>query len=318
VKPIPIIVAVLLLGCLVGVLIYLGGQEPAAPPTPTTAVRPREEIRLGLIPERDIFALRQRYTGLADYLSAKLGKRVVLVTANSYDTVLRDLAEKQVDAAFLGSLVAMLTIDRTDAKLLLKTELPDGVSSYRGVICVKQDSPIKDVKDLAGKSLALVRTTTAGNLYPVYLLSEAGLLRSPQCPRFVWVGTHDDAISAVASGQVEAAAAKDLRFKAIQQRPDATPLRVIATSPPMPENTLVVRQDAAQSLGEPLRKVLLAMDATEEGRKVLAVFGAAKFVPCDESELQPVSDMIQQVKSEWSRVGILGAPPRPLTRKETE
>src|SRR4051812_10682421 len=98
---------------------------------PADASASAASLRIGLIPERDIFAQRARYRALADYLAARLGRPVELVTLNSYENILRDFADRQVDAAFLGSLVAVLAADRLDVRILVKSELPDGATTYR-------------------------------------------------------------------------------------------------------------------------------------------------------------------------------------------
>jgi ABC transporter, phosphonate, periplasmic substrate-binding protein len=113
-------------------------------------------FRLGLIPERDIFAQRRRYRALADYLSGVLGLHVELVTSNTYHGVLNDMARGRIDGAFMGSMVATLTLDQLNARVLVKPQTEQGVTTYRGVIFVRDDSPIQSVDDLAGVSIAVV------------------------------------------------------------------------------------------------------------------------------------------------------------------
>jgi ATP phosphoribosyltransferase-like protein len=51
-------------------------------------------------------------------------------------------------AAFLGSLVTVLAVDRMDAQVIVKTELPGRISTYHGVICVPEDSTFAKPADL--------------------------------------------------------------------------------------------------------------------------------------------------------------------------
>lgn len=311
-----IILTVLLIALLVGGLAWLG-QKPArtasaGAPLPATlpATQPDRTLRLGMVPERDIFAQRRRFQALADYLSAKLQRPVKLVTVNSYQSVLQDFAEKQVDAAFLGSMVAVLTMDRLDAKLLLKTELDGGISSYCGVMFVPDGSSIRSIDDLAGHSIAMVRTTTGGNLYPMYELVHHGLLNGRKPPQIRWVGTHDDAIRAVMEGEVDAGAVKNLRLDAFEKLHPQFKVRRLGASEQVPENTLLVRGDVAEELGPLLSKLLLSMDSTEEGRTALAAYGAVRFLPCRVEEYKVIYDLSEALGPAWIQLDIQGPPPK--------
>jgi phosphonate transport system substrate-binding protein len=309
VKTVSISVMVLLVGLVFGLLMLLG-EEPA-PPIAHSAPATQEALplRIGLIPERDVFALRERNRVLADYLAEQLHRPVRLVTANSYDAILKDFAEKQVDVAFLGSLVTVLCVDRLHAQVLLKSELPGNVMGYRGVVCVREDGPVRRISDLVGHSMALVRTTTAGNLFPFYELSQHGLLGVGKMPRIVWVGTHDDAISLLEEGAVDAAGVKDLRLTAWKESHPGSKLRVLSTSELVPENALVIRGDLAGELGPVLVKALSGMEDTPDGRKALASYGVRRFRPCGIEEYRPVYDMVDALGPLWSHLVIEGPPP---------
>lgn len=307
-----IILVSLLAILLVGLLIMFGGDPGGVEVGSRPTVRPpdMQPIRIGLVPERDIFALRKRNRVLADYLQTQLGRPVELVTASSYAGILRDFQEKQVDAAFLGSLVAALAVDRMNAQIVLKTELPGGISTYHGVICVREDSPIRDVDELAGRSLAVVRTTTGGNLFPLYCLAEHGIVTGGQRPRLVWVGTHDDAVAAVMRGEVDAAGVKDLRLKALVAANPAWKVRVLATSDPVPENALVVRGDVADTVGKQIVAALLKIDQTPEGRAAMKQYGAERFLPCGTADFKAIYDIVERLGPAWPQVGIDGPAPR--------
>jgi ABC-type phosphate/phosphonate transport system substrate-binding protein len=154
----------------IGAAVWLSRVPPEGRPE-DEAAEPAGQgpaLRVGLIPERDIFAQRARYRALADYLAERLNRPVELVTNNTYEGVLDDFAADRVDAAFLGSFVAVLAMDRHDVRVVLKPELPGGVTTYRGVILVRPDSAIESIDDLGGCSMAMVKATTAGDLFPVF------------------------------------------------------------------------------------------------------------------------------------------------------
>lgn len=298
----------------VGLLAWLGmtpssdGGASGETPAPHALTGP--PIRIGLIPERDIFAQRASYRALADYLSQELSRPVELLTTNAYDGVLRDFEEKRVDAAFLGSLVTVLTVDRLNASVLVKPELPGKRSTYRGVIIVPESSAIQRIEDLAGKSIAMVRTTTAGNLFPMQELLEHGLLEHDKAPKLVWVGTHDDVIAEVNSGRVDAGALKDRRLDDHERAFPHVRFRRLALSQSVPENALVVREDLKAELGPRLADLLLKMDQTPRGREALKRFGAERFLPCGIEEYEAIYRMVDVLAGHWSETGMEGPPPR--------
>jgi phosphonate transport system substrate-binding protein len=262
-------------------------------------------LYLGLIPERDIFDQRRRYRALADYLSHELGRPVTLVTSNTYHGALKDMAEGRIDAAFMGSLVATLAIDQLQARVLVKPEDINGETTYHGVIFVRDDSPVQRLEGLAGLSLAMVKTTTAGHLFPIYALSEPGLFTGTNPLTIRWVGTHDRVIQDVYEGEVGAGAAKNLRIDAFEQAHPGYHFRRLATGQAVPNNALLVRPDMDSELADRLERVLLTMHENERGEQTLAVFGAVRFVPCESGEYRPIYDMTERLGPGW---GLIGTP----------
>ena len=313
------VLSISLLALLISMLVWLS-QEPQAENGSDTTFKDQEvtdgvPLRLGIIPERSIFEQRRRYRVLANYLSAELGRPVELVTSNTYHGALNDMAAGQTDAAFMGSLVAALTLEQLHAQVLVKPQTTDGVSTYHGVIFVRDDSPIKSMDDLAGRSIAMVRTTTAGHLFPIYALSELNLLTGENAVKIRWVGTHDQVIHEVQDGHVDAGAAKDLRIDAYEKSDPTTGYRRLSTSEPVPNNALLVSPELDEAFVQQLRQVLLDMDKHEAGRQVLSDFGAAGFLPCEREEYQAVYDMTEELGPGW---GMIGLPPKSASSPKPE
>jgi phosphonate transport system substrate-binding protein len=315
-----IILTALLVSTVVGLMAWLG-HEPQRrqvvsdpvdsaldlPDLPAATGEP--PFRIGIIPERDIFAQRHRHKALADYLAAQLGRPVEILTVNTYRAILDDFREQKVEAAFMGSLVAVLTMDRLKARVLVKPELPGGVTTYHGVLFVPESSPVQSIDDLVGRSLAMVKTTTAGDLFAFCHLAEHRLLGRPDAPRLVMVGTHDDVVAEVMAGRVDAGAVKNLRLDAFEQaHPDAR-IRRIHSCLPVPNNALVLRQDVSDAMGRRLSEILLRMNESETGSRALGVFGATRFVPCMPEEYASIYQMIAGLGTEWTRLDVDGPPP---------
>lgn len=286
------------------------GKPSVAATMPTQPSGP--PLRIGLIPERDIFRQRKRYRALADYLSERLNRRVELATLNTYEAVLGEFAEKKIDGAFLGSLVAVLAMDRLGAHVVAKPELPGGVSTYHGVIFVRDDSSIRRLEQLGSRSIGMVRTTTAGHVFPGCIIMRLDLLQGPGKPEIKWVGTHDDVVEMVMAGQADVGAVKNLRLEAVMGSHPEWKIRILASGKSVPNNALVLRKDVSGQLASRLSQVLLKMNTDPQGRKVLAAMGITRFLSCGHEEYAAIYDMVECILPAWEEIGVLGpAPQRP-------
>ena len=279
---------------------------------PAATTRGCPTLRIGLIPERDIFQQRQAYRALGDYLQQKLSVRVEQSTSYSYQGVLQDYHDAKIDVAFLGSLVAMLAVDRFDAQVVLKSETVDGSSSFAGVVFVPEGSPIKSLAELRGHTLGAVRTTTAGPLFVVYLMTLLNMTGKHESPRFVWSGTHDDVIEEVMAGRIDAGASKDLRLDAYLRQHPGVAVRRLATSAQLPDSALVIRRDVDGRLVARLTETLIAMDGDPERAAGARTNGSGRLRPVQHRRIRaPVRDdrhhwaAVARVRGGWSAA----APP---------
>ena len=110
----------------------------------------------------------------------------------------------------------------------------------------------------SGRSIAFVnQATTAGFLYPLSRIREAGITEDPAdfFSRAIFSGSHDASIQAVAQGEVEMGACKNWIYKEfIAEHPEfAEKLVILSESPQVPSNGLGVRP----TLKDELKKVVV-------------------------------------------------------------
>ncbi len=281
------------------------------------------DLTIAVLPEQDLLAQEQRYAPLMDYLSQHLGVQttVQLKLLPNYGEVIKKFQEGQINAAFLGSLAFALARAQAGVEPIARPER-DGVSQYRGLIVARKDSGIKDWADLRGKSFGLVdRATTAGYLYPLIYFKEHGVNRPEEyLGSIVYTGSHDLLFLKVYDGELDAGAAKDLM---LQQVAKTSPkikkdLRILAVSPPVPNNAFVLSGDLdfpcfrchelvpatssetsvnvprqPEDLKQMIAELLLGLHESPEGRAVLEALGADRFVKTTDADLREVNRMIR-------------------------
>jgi len=253
------------------------------------------KIKIGLVPEQDIRKMAARYEPLAEYLSKKLDKEIVLVYLDSYGEVCDKFIYKQLDAAFFGSFSYGLTHFKAWVEPIARPDY-QGTSTYRGLIVVKEDSGIKNIIDMRGKRLALVHQATyAGYLYPLYYFNEHGIKDlEGYFSKIIFAGSQDKAIFALLKDEADVACPKDLVYhRIIKENPDLEKkLVVLSASGPVPSNALCVSKDLDPILKNRLKDALLNLHKEVEAIPILEALGADKFIETRDSDYQYLYDTI--------------------------
>jgi len=209
-----------------------------------------------------------------------------------YKDVANALSSAGIEGAFLGSLAAAVAIQEHDGTVLARPEDLDGSSAYHGLLFVRKDSGIRNVKDMKGKRLAFVgRTTTAGFVLPLYYFRTAGIADYKSYLKDAYfAGTHENAIRDVLDGKADIGAAKNTVFRrlAAEDPRIGTELKILSRSPDVPENTLTVRKDLDPSISAALRDALVTMHNNPAGRTVLKEFGVRRFILASQKDYEPV------------------------------
>ena len=256
-------------------------------------------LRIGLLPEHNLFSQKKRYEPVANYLSQRLDAEVELKILSRYGNVIENFVSNELDGAFFGSFTGALAHRMIGVEALARPEWFDGTSTYHGLVFVRKDSGIRTVEDMKGKRFAFVdKATTAGWLLPLHYFKLHGI-RDP----FSWLGetyftgTHEGAIYDVLEGKADIGAAKNTVFYADAEKdPRITDeLAVLIKSPDVPANGLCVRNDLDQDLKRRLKEALLNMNRDKEGRKILTDFGATRFIPTTEEDYTVVFDFAQGI-----------------------
>ncbi len=274
---------------------------------------------IATIPERNIIRQEERYRPLVDYLSRKLVTKVKigLRHLSSYEDIVDEFIEGRVNAAFFGSFVYALTQAKVGVEVIARP-VKDGVSQYRGLIFTRKDSGIKDWKGLKGRSFAIIKATTAAEVFPKMFFKNHGVeTLTNYLGEIHYVGSHDMSILKVLNGEIAAGAAKDLIYEKLAREDPRIEkeMVVLARSAPVPENALVVRKNIdfvcfnchkeigtggsknglSINLREKLKEILLRLPETAEGREVLRQFGADRFMETTHEDYRELYQMIENL-----------------------
>ncbi len=234
---------------------------------------------LAVVPELGAVEQEKRYAGIARIIAEGLGVGIRLQHMKSYAQMVEEFVDGKIDGGFMGSFVYAELSSKMNVVPIARPE-SGGNSVYHGVVIVPAKSPATRFVDLRGKSFAFVPHTSAGELFTRLLTRRAGG-EAAFFAREARVASHAEAVRLVADGKVDGAAVKDL----VLRRMDAgdpslrKSIRVIATSPSFPENSLIVRGTMAEPQRRKLLQILLSLEGRDAGRDALRSMGADRFIP---------------------------------------
>ncbi len=264
------------------------------------AAEKNRELLIGIEPEHNIFDQMQRYRALAGYLSDQLGVEVKLTIMSRYGEVAKRLESLHLDGAFLSSYTATLAIKEFGLTPVANLVRLDGESTSQGYILVRQDSGIKTVEDMRGKSVVFVDSaSTEGYLFARLFFRKQGVKdMNSYFNRHYFSGSYASAVFAVLDGRADVGAAKDTVYNQLVRRDPSIQheLSIIGKSPAVPEVTFCIKSDIAPELLEKMRNALLFMGQTVEGYKILKQLEASRFISSDLSDFTVVSEMIEDVE----------------------
>jgi phosphonate transport system substrate-binding protein len=247
---------------------------------------------IGLSPEQNIFKEVERYTPLADYLTKKCGFDVRVKVLTRYGQAAEDFTRQKIDAAFIGSYAYVLAHRKFGVEPLARAEGLNGSSVYHGLLFVRQDSGIRTVNDMRGKSFAFVDPETmAGYLLPLFYFRTHGIRDYKAfLGETYFTGTHEDAVYDVLNRKADIGAAKSTVYHRLAEGDKGIEgeLKILSRSPDVPDFTLAVRRDLNPLVRTAVTRALLKMDADPEGREVLKSLGALRFIPTADREYEPV------------------------------
>ncbi|MBI4844136.1 MAG: phosphate/phosphite/phosphonate ABC transporter substrate-binding protein [Nitrospirae bacterium] len=257
-----------------------------------------EELKIGLIPEQNVFKQLERYKPVGEYIENKTGIKIKFVLLSRYGNIIDNFNRLHLDGAFWGSFTGALAIRKLGIEHIVRPVNPDGNSTYKGYIFVNKYSTITDVKGMRNRVIAFVdKATTAGYIFPVAYLHENGVDNiDTYFKEYFFTGSHDAAIDAVLDKKADIGCAKNTIYEMLARKnPDIKDkLKVIASSPEVPSNGLGLRKDLNPAIKSKLKAAFLGMSKDPDGKKVLEEFGALEFIETNINDYQPVFDLTEK------------------------
>lgn len=227
-------------------------------------------------PEETLFY----YSRVFDYISSKLGRKIIFKQRKTYHEVNELLRNRELDFAFICSGAYVEAEEDFGAKILAVPQIR-GKTYYHAYIIVHKDSSVENFEELRNHSFAFTDPlSNTGCLYPRYLVKRMNQTEEEFFSSVIYTYAHDYSIQAVAKKLVDGASVDSLIYDYMKktQPQKLAPLKIIKRSVPFGIPPVVAHPKLAPPLFEELQSVLLNMDADSEGKEILAHLAVDRFV----------------------------------------
>jgi phosphonate transport system substrate-binding protein len=247
---------------------------------------------LGVHPFLPSTELVKKFSPLATYLSHELDRPVRLEISRDYESHIESVASGVYDIAYMGPVSYVRLFEKHGkVPLLVKLEV-EGKPSFQGAILVREDSPIRDLGELAGKRFAFVSpSSTMGFIVPHYVMKQAGVTID-RLGGHDFLKNHDNVALAVLVGEFDAGAVKEETFQKFAPKG----ARALAMTPPIPEHLFVASSRQPPATVKALRASLLGILGKPEGQRALRAIknSGTNFVPVDDRDYDLLREMLSE------------------------
>jgi phosphonate transport system substrate-binding protein len=241
----------------------------------------QQVLRVSAIPDEAPTELQRKFKPLGEYLSKKTGLKVEFTPVTDYAASVEGLVNNKLDMVWFGGFTFVQAKERSKGQVVPLVQRVED-EKFRSVF-ITTSPAITKLGDLKGKTLSFgSESSTSGHLMPRSFLLAAKIDPDSDLKRIAFSGAHDATVAAVSGGKVDAGALNISVWEKLvgEKKVDTSKVRVFYTTPAYYDYNWTVRADMPADLKKKITDAFLALDdSTPEGKEILALQRATKFIP---------------------------------------
>ncbi len=266
------------------------------------AKAPVKTVNFSILATESSTSLQSFWAPIIADMEKQTGYKIKPFYGSNYTALIEAMRFKQTDVGWFSNQSGLEAVRRSGGEVFVRTFDPSGRDGYRSVIIVPANSNLTlDQVLKCDKSLDFGigdAKSTSGTLAPMtYLFAPRGI-KPAECFKTVRAANHQANLFAVARGVLDVATNNSTAVNLQKGRDPAIndAIRVIWTSPPLPEDPIVWRKDLDPQVKARLRKFFESYgqgtgpEAARQ-RAQLAKVSIGGFKPADNNHLLPVREM---------------------------
>jgi phosphonate transport system substrate-binding protein len=271
-------------------------EKPAAPTT----------INFSIVSTENAQSQMKEWTPFLADMGKATGLTVKPFFGSNYTAMIEALRFKQTDLGWFTNQSGLEAVRRSGGEVFARTSKPNGPDGYQSVIIVRKDSGIT-----LDRLLKCDRTlnfglgdakSTSGTLAPMTYLFAPRNIRPDICFKTVKSANHEANLFAVGSGVLDAATnntqsmARMAVLNTEMGNRTLANLKVIWTSPTIPEDPMVWRKDLDPAIKAKIARFMFSYGVgtgpeAERQRAILTRIETGPFRHADDTHLLPVREM---------------------------
>lgn len=266
----------------------------AAGAVPSAANAADEPLIMGIFPRYKAAETTTMFTPLANHLSERLGRKVVLVTSKDFDSFWIGVTERRYHIVHYNQ---YQYIQSSKFYRVFAYNQEFGKDAVAGVLYVRKDSGITQVSQLSGRTVIFGGGKDAMLSYiaPRFLLMQAGLKESNF--KSEYAVSPPNAALALYHKQADAAGGGDILMDlpVVKNAINTDDIKVLAATEPLLFLPWAVNRSIPEKLGESIQSILVDLANSEEGRKILKAAATTGMGKAGDRDYDPHRKMINAV-----------------------
>jgi phosphonate transport system substrate-binding protein len=285
-----------------------GKDGAGAPPE-----REPGQVVFSILPTGPAATMQKNWEGVLADMAKMTGLKIKTFIPGNYTTLIEAMKFKQTDFGWFSNEAGLEAVRRAGGEVFARTLGPNGIEGYQSVLIVNARSNVTIERILkCDRTLSFGdgdTISTSGHVVPIAYFFGEHDVQPDKCFRVIRTANHNGNMLAVANGTIDVAtnntAALAMNLEA--GRHEADNVKVIWTSPMLPEDPIIWRKDLDPAIKEKLRQFFLtyAVGDTPEAaaqRARLAPLHIAGFKPADDTHLlvaREVEARMKWVQAKW-------------------
>lgn len=241
-----------------------------------------QTLVFGVVPQQSAKTLAQNWQPLLHYVAAQTGYSIKFATARDIPTFEDRLAAREYDVAYMNPFHFVEFEQRAGYNALVRQQ----GAQIKGMIVVRQDSPITHIEQLNGQTLAFPAPAAfAASIIPRAELAKLGIAIQPQ-----YVFSHDSVYLNVSKGFFVAGGGIMRTLQSWEQKNDDS-LRVLWTSRPYTPHAIAVKNDLPPQVTTKLLQAFLSLNGQQSSKDILSPLRFAGFETAHNEDWNDVREL---------------------------
>lgn len=253
--------------------------------------------RFAIHPLHNPQKLSVAYQPLVDHLNRRIpGVRIELEASRDYQAFEQKYRNREPEFLLPNPWQTLQAIKVGYRVIAMSGDAED----FRGAFVVRRDGGIRTPADLKGKAVSYPsHTALAAAIMPQQYLHDHGIDVNRDIQN-VYVGSQESSIMNVYLGKSAAGATWPPPWRLFQKDhpAEAAQLEMVWETPPLLNNSVMVRDDVPEALRLQVQKALIELAQTPEGQAILGGMETARFHPADDASYDTVRDYIARFEQD--------------------